>query len=500
MASPQIYEIIDNLSLTYHLGNSSIGIILLNRNLEMIYFSPKAQEIFQWQLEAFMNKPFSLEGFVYKDDEKRVHELITELSTGRALHNQGINRNYTASGNVIYCQWYNSVLKDDAGNVVHILSLVQDVTEQMQTSFSLQASEAQLSLVFEGAIDPMWLIRVEGNSRFRFERINAAFTKVTGWTMEQVVGQPIESIMPAASHELVRKKYNESIRFGKIIDYIEEAAHPAGIKYGEIRVIPVRDESGNVTRLLGIANDITEKIMLQKKLEAERENLNKQITSAAIKGQELERAKVSRELHDNVNQVLTTVKLYLELCLDKKVDNTKVLYKSAILLNETINEIRSLSKQLSAPTLGEMSLRETLKDLVSSVSNAAQLNINLQVSLDTCLEMDNELHLTIYRIVQEQLTNISKYAKADVVNIELAEDGHTIILFIEDNGIGFDTRQKTNGLGLTNMRSRTSILGGSFQIESDNNKGTKVVVSFPVKIIGDKCIPIEMPKDVQTVL
>lgn len=495
MASPQIYEIIDNLSLTYHLENSSIGIILLNRNLEMIYCSPKANEIFKWEPEAYLHKPLSLEGFVYEEDLKRVIELATELSTGKELHNKGINRNYTATGDVIFCQWYNSVLKNDAGNVVHILSLIQDVTAQMQTTSSLQASELQLSLVFDGAIDPMWLIRVEGNSRFRFERINPAFTNVTGWTMDQVVGQPIETIMPAASHELVRRKYNEAIHFGKIIDYIEEAAHPAGIKYGEIRVIPIRDESGSVTRLLGIANDITEKIQLQKKLDLERDSVNRQITSAAIKGQELERAKVSKELHDNVNQVLTTIKLYLELCIDKKVDNAKILPKSAILLNDTINEIRSLSKQLSAPSLGEMSFRETLQDLVASVSNAARMKINLQVDLHNCLEMDGELHLTIYRIVQEQLTNIIKYAKAYVVNIALREKGPAMQLVIEDNGIGFDIKQKTSGIGLTNMRSRTAILGGSFEIRSDLRKGTTVIVSFPIMIINGKYTPTDISKN-----
>jgi PAS domain S-box-containing protein len=497
MASRQIKEIINNLSLTYHLENSSIGIILWNRNLEMIYCSPKGQEIFQWETDLYLNKPFPLEDFVYAEDLNKVNELVAEITSGRVLHSQGINRNLTASGNVIYCQWYNSALKDDAGNVVNILSLVQDVTEQMQTSLSLQASEHQLSLMFEGAIDPMWLVRVEGNSKFRFERINAAFSKVTGWSREQVLGQPIESIMPVASHELVRGKYNETIRLGRIIDYVEEAAHPNGIKYGEIRVIPIRDESGCITRLLGIANDITEKVLLQKKLDAERDNLNRQITAAAIKGQELERAKVSRELHDNVNQVLTTVKLYLELCIDEKVDKVEVLSKSALLLNETINEIRSLSKQLSAPSLGDMNFRETLQDLVTSVGNAAQMNISLQVGLNNCLEMDSELHLTIYRIVQEQLTNILKYAKADRVTIELKQTGRTMQLIIEDNGIGFDTKQKTNGLGLTNMRSRTAILGGSFEIESNLKKGTKVVVRFPVMITGDKYITAEIPKNLQ---
>jgi PAS domain S-box-containing protein len=498
MSAPHLNEIIDNLSLTYHLENSSLGIILCDSHLNIIYSSEKAQEIFGWEPGAYLHNPISIESMVYAEDADKVIQVIEEISSGKVLHNQGINRNYTASGEVIYCQWYNSALVDDARQVVNILSLVQDVTLQMQNSLALQASEHQLSQMFNGAIDPMWLIKVEENAGFTFERINSAFSKVTGWKQDQVVGQPIEAVMPGASHELVRSKYNEAIQLSKIIDYVEEAAHPAGIKYGEIRVIPLVDENGNVRRLLGIANDITEKVLLQKKLEAERDLYNRKITYAAIKGQELERAKVSSELHDNVNQVLTTVKLYIELCKDDRVDSNEILSKCSLLLNRTIDDIRSLSKQLSAPSLGKINFRETLNDLATSISTASQMNVNLSINMENCSEMDNELHLTIYRIVQEQLTNIIKYAKASIVDVTLEHVNGIIQLMIKDNGVGFDTSQKTNGIGLTNMRSRAAILGGNVAIESQLHKGAKVTVQFPVRIIGDRCIPAEVTESIYT--
>src|SRR6476646_7392463 len=196
------------MRLTYPLENSSLGIILCDSHLNIIYSSEKAQEIFGWEPGAYLHNPISIESMVYMEDADKVIQVIEEISSGKVLHNQGINRNYTASGEVIYCQWYNSALVDDARQVVNILSLVQDVTLQMQNSLALQASEHQLSQMFNGAIDPMWLIKVEGNSRFTFERINTAFSKVTGWSKEQVIGKPIESVMPASSHELVHEKYN----------------------------------------------------------------------------------------------------------------------------------------------------------------------------------------------------------------------------------------------------------------------------------------------------
>lgn len=347
-------------------------------------------------------------------------------------------------------------------------------------------NQLKLSLAFNSAIDPMWLIRMDSPNIFHFETINTAFTQVTGWTAEQVEGQPIEKIMPEASHELVRTKYNEALNSGKIIDYIEEARHPSGIKFGEIRVIPIRGKSGEPMRILGIANDITEKVILRKRLDEEKELRNRHITSAAIRGQESERAKVSRELHDNVNQVLTTIKLYIELLIDEKVDDS-VLPKCVAYLNSTINEIRDLSKQLSAPSIGKMNFKETLGDLVESVRAATQADISLRFGTLGFLEMENELHLALYRVAQEQLTNVMKYANANYVDVSLSEREDFLIFSITDDGVGFNELEKRQGIGITNMQSRIEIINGQFQIKSSPGSGTQLKVEIPVRIEDNIC-------------
>lgn len=348
-------------------------------------------------------------------------------------------------------------------------------------------SEHQLSLAFNSAIDPMWLIRVEGPNTFRFETINTAFTKVTGWTSAQVEGQPIEKILPQSSHQLVRDKYNEALQSGKIIDYVEEAMHPSGIKYGEIRVIPIPSQEDEPMRILGIANDITEKVFLQKKLEKEQELKSRQITSAAIRGQESERAKVSRELHDNVNQVLTTVKLYIELVQDAKVEAADVLPKCIAHLTNTIDEIRSLSKQLSAPSLGNSNFKETLNDLAESLRSTAQVAVQVDLDKLSFVEMENELHLTLYRVTQEQFTNIIKYANASNVKLSLKEENALLRFLIEDNGVGFNPSQKRPGIGITNMQTRVETLSGTFQIFSQPGEGTTITIDIPVIVEEGVC-------------
>jgi two-component system, NarL family, sensor kinase len=348
-------------------------------------------------------------------------------------------------------------------------------------------NEHLLSLAFNSAIDPMWLIRVEGPNSFRFEAINAAFTKVTGWTPEQVEGQPYQKIIPPQSHALVNEKYNEALSTWSIVDYIEESPHPSGVKYAEIRVIPIRNEGGEPLRILGIANDMTEKVYLQKRLDAERESRSRYITSAAIRGQESERAKVSRELHDNVNQVLTTVKLFIELCLEQKVEPAEFLPKCVDYLNSTISEIRSLSKRLSAPSIGHTNFKETLADLIKSICAAAQLEMEVALEPLPFSEMDNELHLSLYRVMQEQFTNIAKYAKASRIEVRLWEKNAQLYLSIQDDGVGFDPTEKSTGIGITNMQSRVDILNGRFQLTSQPGNGTRLEVQIPVIIAENVC-------------
>ena len=490
MAKTVLQLIIDELRLTYHLENCPLGMIILDEHQNIIYWSDRATEIFGWQEAEVIQRSLSSLHIVHEEEAETITKAFNEIKKGHHSSYQATSRNYTKSGSVIYCDWYNSALKDEKGKIMSTLSLVLDITDNKAAGQSLKKSQQQLSLIYNSAIDPMWLIDIEGPDTFRFENINASFTTVTGLKREQVVGLLIEEVLPVSSHELVRSKYNEAIQTGKVIDYIEIAEHPAGKKVGEIRVIPVKNEKGQYTKIVGIAHDITEERALQDKLNKERDEFNKKITAAAIKGQEMERSNVSRELHDNVNQVLTTVKLYTELCTAGTVDPDVILPKCTLLLNETINEIRNLSKKLSAPSLGDVGIKDTLKDLVESMQETLEGEIKLHIRAASCTTIDNELHLTIYRIAQEHLTNILKHAQAKNVTIHIdAVDGQ-LSLTITDDGRGFDTTKKTSGIGITNMTSRAHILNGSFKIESHEGRGCTLSVSFPVEAIDGKCYPV----------
>jgi two-component system sensor histidine kinase UhpB len=242
-------------------------------------------------------------------------------------------------------------------------------------------------------------------------------------------------------------------------------------KYVYDRGFILFDESNKPYHLIGAMQDLTERRKLEQALTDEKINKQKQLTQATIEGQEKERSEISKELHDNINQVLVTIKLYLELAIDDKKAKDDLIKRSAEKIIYCINEIRTLSKSLAPPSLNDYGLVEAITDLVENIRLTKTFNINLNIKLDSINKFNDLQQLYIYRIIQEQLNNIIKHANAKNVCVELLENSHSIDLIIRDDGKGFNPQEKSNGIGLTNIQNRAELLNGNLEITSSPNKG-----------------------------
>jgi len=238
-------------------------------------------------------------------------------------------------------------------------------------------------------------------------------------------------------------------------------------------------EESHIEGIVINARNVTERKRLQEQLAQEQKNRQRAITSAVIKAQECERSQLGQELHDNVNQVLTTVKLYNEMLFDGIGDPNDIIQKSIHHLQSCINEIRSISKRLSAPTLGKISLKDSIKELVDSINLTRRLQINFEVTVLEKRVVPQDLHLTIYRIIQEQLNNVIKYAHAGNVFIHIHNSDNGLLLKVEDDGKVFNVKAKRNGIGITNMETRAENMNGKLEIISAPGKGCKLVAKFP---------------------
>jgi signal transduction histidine kinase len=229
---------------------------------------------------------------------------------------------------------------------------------------------------------------------------------------------------------------------------------------------------------LAIGNNISDKVELEKNLAEERLKKQHEITAAAIIAQEQEKEDLGKELHDNINQILATTKLYIEYALANGEMRDSLLTSAKEFVSAAVTELRNLSKSLLPPSLGEVGLVMALDELVESIRTVNKFNLYTNwEELDESL-LNEKLKLTIFRILQEQLNNIIKHADAKNAWIKIKTKNKRLMVDIEDDGVGFSTKDKRSGVGLKNITSRAGLHNGSMHLKSEPGKGCKLSLLF----------------------
>jgi PAS domain S-box-containing protein len=236
----------------------------------------------------------------------------------------------------------------------------------------------------------------------------------------------------------------------------------------------------NEPAMLVLAHDVTEKLKAEAELIRNRVLQQQIITETTILAQEKEREEIGKELHDNINQILASTKLYLELARngDKELLQ-QAISKSYENINLAIGEIRQLSKQLIKPSF-DTSLCDALKDITEDLQAVAPIEISFISSAFDEENLDESIKLMIYRVVQEQLNNILKHAAASRVQISLRTDKENVYLAVRDNGIGFDMNKKSKGIGLRNIDNRVQFHKGIVSLHSKPGGGCAIEISVPL--------------------
>jgi signal transduction histidine kinase len=203
----------------------------------------------------------------------------------------------------------------------------------------------------------------------------------------------------------------------------------------------------------------------------------KRITRAIITAQEQERNRIGRELHDNICQILSTAKLYIELAREDRPELNELVNYPIELITNSINEIRSLSKKSVTP-LKDVNLKELAQLLVSDLDKTTAIRTTFDYHVANPA-LDDGLKLNIYRIIQEQVNNIVKHAQAKNVRVSIEADNKVIQAIVRDDGKGFDLNKKRNGIGISNMINRIESFNGEIQIETTPGNGCTVQIRLP---------------------
>jgi signal transduction histidine kinase len=204
--------------------------------------------------------------------------------------------------------------------------------------------------------------------------------------------------------------------------------------------------------------------------------------SAMLEGQDKERQRIASDLHDRLGGILSTVKAYFQT-IDEKIksleEKTVVQYeKAAELLNTAVEEVRNISHDLHSGVLKNFGLCAAVSDLKNTIELTGQLKIDLFVS-GKKRKLDTNKEIEIYRLVQELFSNTMKHARANKVTLQFTFAENNINVIFEDDGIGFDPRKVTKGIGLKNIEARISKLNGDYSIDSAPGRGTIIILDIP---------------------
>jgi len=207
--------------------------------------------------------------------------------------------------------------------------------------------------------------------------------------------------------------------------------------------------------------------------------------NAMVEGQEKERKRVAEDLHDNLGSVLATLKLHFEnLKINqetKKINQEKLFNKTETLIDEAYLKVRSIAHAKNAGVIANQGLLVAIQMMAEKISSADKIQIEV---IDYGLEkrLENTLEITVFRIIQELITNIIKHANASEATINISVYDSNLNIIIEDNGKGFDvkTLNLKDGMGISSIKTRVEHLGGTFKIDSTIGKGSSILIDIPI--------------------
>ena len=316
---------------------------------------------------------------------------------------------------------------------------------------------------------------------FQILEVNDAAINLYGYSKEEFLSKTLMDIRPGDDREkltrAVERLRSENSKASGVWKYFNKKGDILNMDISSHRIVYHGKQA-----VLSLANDITERVLLEDKLAEEKTKKQQEITAAIITAQVQERSFLGEELHDNINQILATAKLFMDCALADDGLRINHLKESKHLIQNAMEEIRKLSKTLLPPSVGENGLQEALTDVIEKiklVNDKIQFDIDWQIPNENIL--NEKLKLTIFRIVQEQLNNIFKHANASTIIISLQQEEETLQLTIKDNGIGFDPAKKRNGVGLQNITNRAELMNGTVTINSRPGAGCELIIHFTVK-------------------
>jgi PAS domain S-box-containing protein len=377
-----------------------------------------------------------------------------------------------------------SIFKRKAdGTPVQIFGITTDITDSKKAEEVIKKNEQQLQSIYDASSNAIFLLDILKEDQYKFVSVNKGFLLATGLSKEQVLNKYVHDVIPQPSLQLVLEKYRETIYTKKTVHWEEITPYPTGTKVGIVYISPVFNEDGKCIQLLGTVHDITERKNAEEEIKKTSEQL-RELTSHLQNIREEERTSIAREIHDELGQQLTGLKMDVswikkQLPEDKEVLQNKISGMIA-LIDETVKTVRRISSDLRPGILDDLGLIPAIEWQSQEFEKRTGIKSEFQTNL-TDLDPEKNLSINIFRVYQEALTNIIRHSNATRIKTTFEEKDGNLKLVIQDNGIGFDIDElkNNNSLGLIGMKERAFLFQGELVITSEKSKGTMITLKIP---------------------
>ena len=422
---------------------------------------------------------------LHPDDFPEFWARMVELESGTTERATLELRMRARDGSYRWIRWRARVVSAGAdGRPTRVVGTVNDIHELWKGRDLARESQMRLQGIVDSAMDA--IISIDDNQRITL--FNRAAERIFGYEPLEVLGQPLEMLIPASFHQEHHRHVEQFGRTGvssrpMMAQRIVTALRKTGEEFPIDASISQNEIRGHRFYTV-ILRDVSLRERTRRELAQAREDL-RELSVASRTAREQENSRISRELHDELGQNLTSLKMDLAwLEANTPPENRK--FREAIaamrtVLDSTVAATRRISADLRPLMLDDLGLLAALEWLAEETSRRHGFRVDLAVD-EASANLAEPLASQVYRIVQESLTNAGRHAAARNVRVKLRSIGPEVHLDVEDDGRGLapDDLRKKGSFGLVGIRERVYILAGSVEIRGDSGQGTAIHVRLPI--------------------
>jgi len=470
-------------------------IYLSDKDGNQVFMNDEAFKVLEYSPEDVIGRPWSF--LIHPDDRGTSDAVFTAMIEQQVDIFNFENRYVTKSGNVINVLHNVRILRNEQGEIVGTQGIARDITQRKQVEDRLKL----FSRAMEEATDGVQIVGLEG----RIVYSNKALEEMYGYSAGELTGKHVDEMngeREFSSRVIIPEIKQMGSWSGELTNVRRDGSQfPIWLS-----TALVKNEKGEPIAMVGIIRDITERRRAEAALRkshvelevlvhertAELRMINEQLSmfsSYLQEAREKERTAIAREIHDELGQALTALKMDLSWLKKRLPKNQKSLFEKEASMSElvesTIQTVKKISSELRPGILDHLGLTAAIEWQAEEFQKRTGIPCSVSIVPEEIVP-DKDRSTTIFRIFQETLTNITRHAKATKVSVKLEKEDSRLVLEVRDNGKGITEKQLSDSksLGLMGIRERAASWGGHVNMKGVRNKGTTVSVHIPLERTG----------------